>query len=510
MYTVRFPLQTTCHDEMILEKRFRLIATIHNNVVSFAKKQLRMLRRDPDYIEARWNYAAAIKAGDSAALGAAKAATNSRVAHFGLDRNGVDAFVAVDGAKYKKHLTSQQCQKEAERVLAGVEKVLYGNGNDVHYKKYEDISTICSKSPTNGIRLYTAEHKEFLYSKMEEPETDCILWNGLQIPIKVNWKDPYIEAAMRNHDIAYCEIQRLIFNDGWHYYVRIYFRGEAPKKIKAGSGRMGIDPGVSTMAAVGENAVFLRELAPESINYNRQIIRLQRQIDNSKRASNPDNYNADGTVKRGKHKWEYTKSCLRKMRKLKVLYRKKSAAIRQSHEKLVNLLIQNANHFFVENMNYAVLGKRSKTTGRQDHTSEVRDKRGRIKQVRKFKRKKRFGKSLNNRAPALFLTVLSMKCKQYGLEYTEAITRDFKASQLDHTTGVYTPSHLNQRFKVIGGHAVQRDLYSAFLLRNSAADGSHANLRLCKITFPAFLDMHDKEINDLISNGVSMKQCFGF
>lgn len=510
MYTVRFPLVVTQPDEAILEKRFHLIAKIHNNVVTFGKRQLRKLNRDPEYKDAKAAYAAAVKTENEAAKEAAGKRMSDRIHFFKLTVSDFDDFVAVDQAKYAKHLSSQQCQKEAERVFRGVEAALYGNGRDIHYKKYEDFQTICGKCPTNGVKLYSPCHQNYWPKNVPTPKKDSIYWNGLILEIKVKWNDSYVEKAMRNTNVSYCEIERLMFNDGWHYYVRIYFRGDAPKKLNPGKGRMGIDPGVSTAACVGENIVVLQELAPRAKEYNKEIQRLQNQIDGSKRASNPDNYNKDGTIKRGKHNWVYTKTCQQKKRKLKVLYRKKSAYVRQSHEELANLLISNANTFYVEQMNFTALAKRAKKTERQEKESQVKDKKGNIKTVRKFKRKRRFGKSMNDRSPGEFLGIVARKCDLYGLKYVEIDTRSFKASQLDHTTGEYIPAKLSQRFKIIGGHEVQRDLYSAFLIRNSKVDRSGPNIRLCNRTFDAFCKMQDSKIQAMKSEGISMKQCFGF
>ena len=46
---------------------------------------------------------------------------------------------------------------------------------------------------------------------------------------------------------------------------------------------MGIDEGPSTVAAVSEDLAILEELAPKCKDYNKQIARLQRQIDASTR-----------------------------------------------------------------------------------------------------------------------------------------------------------------------------------------------------------------------------------
>ena len=83
-------------------------------------------------------------------------------------------------------------------------------------------------------------------------------------------------------------------------------------------------------------------------------------------------------------------------------------------------------------MEFSALAKRSKKTERQDKLSEVKKKDGTVKLVRKYKRKKRFGKSLNDRSPALFQTRLKQKCVQYGLAYMETDKWKYRASQYDH------------------------------------------------------------------------------
>ena len=510
MYRVRLKLKTTSSDEGIIYKRFNLIAKIHNNLVSYAEKRLRMLMRDKEYKQALEGYRAALKAEDEDSRVAYGKKLEERKKFYGLTKSALEKYVSVDQKKYAQHLSSHQCQKEAERVYNGVKSVIYGNGEEIHFKKKSKFNTIGGKSPTNGVRLYTRVHTDFLPKTMVKPSFDCIEWLGLLIPVELDWDDPYIGKAMNNPDVSYCEISRLEFSDGWHYYVNIYFEGCAPKKVQPGVGRMGIDPGVSTMATVSRNALFLEELAPEVIRYNKKIAKLQRQIDASKRKSNPENYNADGTCKKGKLKWVYTKTCLRKMRMLRVLYRKRAAYMKQSHEELIKQIIQKADIFIVEHMIYKALAKRAKNTERQDKVSEVKNKRGEIKKVRKFKRKRRFGKSLNNRAPSKFLTILKTKCTQYELSYAETDTRSFKASQFNHSSGEYIPASLNTRFKEIGGHIVQRDLYSAFLIFCSNNTYDAPDITLCNRYYDEFVQSHDSLIADMQNRNISMKQCFGF
>lgn len=68
----------------------------------------------------------------------------------------------------------------------------------------------------------------------------------------------YINESLSIGVIKYCEIERLWFKSGWHYYVKLYMTENAPKKITPGKSTMGIDEGPSTIAAVSEPLSFLK------------------------------------------------------------------------------------------------------------------------------------------------------------------------------------------------------------------------------------------------------------
>ena len=90
-------------------------------------------------------------------------------------------------------------------------------------------------------------------------------------------------------------------------------------------------------------------------------------MDNSKRITNPQNYNNDGTIKKGKKKWLYSNNYKALRRKLKTLYRRKSAYIKQSHEILSNEILSLGNNVFLEKMNFSALQRRANNTQRQDN-----------------------------------------------------------------------------------------------------------------------------------------------
>ena len=141
---------------------------------------------------------------------------------------------------------------------------------------------------------------------------------------------------------------------------------------------------------------------------------------------------------------------------------------------------------------------------------EVKQKDGTVKVIQKYKRKKRFGRSINRRAPARFLLELKRKAEAVGGVYAEVDTKEFKASQYNHVTDTYEKIPLSQREKEIGKRKVQRDLYSAFLIRNADLDFKHPDREKCEYEFEHFANLQDQLILKMKESGLSMRQCFGF
>ena len=522
MHTIRFLLLTTKEDDRILEKRFRMLWHIHNQTVKYAQKQLHKLMRDRAYIDARKERSALkpeaeklqkrldeaeaqkkpAKRGERSRLKAVKKRLreltdimNERIEFFCLTQTGLESYVKVMQHRFQKHISSQQAQKEADRVYTGVQKVLYGNGKFVHLKKLDDQRSISQKCSTNGIKV--------------NRNANTVNWLGLTIPFRMNKKDPYAAESV-GHQLKYGELIRLPFKSGLRYYINLYLDGDAPKKLCVSSGLTCIDPGVSTMASVSEKAVSLKELAPMSGCYNKEIAKQQRLVDQEKRALNPDHYDADGRVIKGKHNWVISNNCRRHQRRIRELYRKKSASTECSHNHQANeLLVNNGNCFLIEDMTYAALQKRSrKPTERQEKATVAKDKNGKEKTVRKCKKKKRFGKSLNDRSPALFVAILTQKAEQYGGQAVRIDTRKFRASQYHHDTGEYHKAALSDRWKTIDGHEIQRDLYSAFLIFCSNPSGTAPDRDLCNSMFEHFVTMHDAFIKATAKE--NHPACFGY
>lgn len=305
--------------------------------------------------------------------------------------------------------------------------------------------------------------------------------------------------------VKYCRIVRKPFRNKDRYFLQIVMEGSAPAKLEPGTGTMGLDPGVSTMAAVmpGEKTSFLT-LADGVKRYEKEIKDASVVYERRRRLTNPRNYNPDGTVRKDTktfHKtWEHTKGMEQALRRLLAAYAKKTAFVKNSHGRQTNRLVVSCGTVVTEPMDYRALARRAKELSRKDKGSAVKTKSGGVKMVRRYKRRKRFGSSILWRSPALFLCMLDKKVSKYGGTVLYVDLKEYRASQYDHTTGGYDKPALKERIKKVGGHRVQRDLYSAYLLRHMATP-KQPDQAACAADFKRFLKQQGAEVARIISAG---------
>ena len=88
-------------------------------------------------------------------------------------------------------------------------------------------------------------------------------------------------------------------------------------------------------------------------------------------------------------------------------------------------------------------------------------------------------------------------------------TKDFKASQYDHVEDNYKKAELKDRSKYVGGYKVQRDLYSAYLLKNSNTKFDKPDREKCSDGFGNFLKLENNLGCEVGKDGVRGRRCFG-
>ena len=365
MHTVQLLLKISKYERHEIDRRFHALAHLHNVCVKHARKCMIRLQHDKRYAELRQLYNELVKKEKmskeekSQKKKLAKQLAACRTEQ-GLSKASLEHYLKVCGKQFSKLLSSQQVQAEADRVWCGVERCLFGNGKKLHFKKLMDFDTIGGKSNKNGARF--------------DLDAMYVNWLGLSLKCYLPKSEnslSYVWESLKGK-ISYCNIKRLMFSSGWRYYAEIVVSGAAPTRVSIGTSTMGIDPGVSTIAGVSEDACVLEELAPNAIQYEKKIQKISQSMDRSRRISNPNKYNEDGTINRSnRDPWKYSKNYVKMCRLLKSLYRKKHAYIIDSHRKLCNKLITIARYFPVEKMHFQALQKKAKETKRQEKKTEV-------------------------------------------------------------------------------------------------------------------------------------------
>ena len=116
----------------------------------------------------------------------------------------------------------------------------------------------------------------------------------------------------------------------------------------------------------------------------------------------------------------------------------------------------------------------------------------------KYKRKKRFGKSVANKAPAMLIGILEQKCESRGLPGVVKVPTSVRASQYNHQSNTYEKKTLSQRWNEMpDGNRIQRDLYSAFLLQHTTPDLNGFDTAALHQDYENFVALHNDAITKL-------------
>ena len=472
-FIVEFPLKTEKYQEDLLNKRFEIGRHIYNSLVNVTQKRYKEMIKTKKYRTLFSSFT-----GNKKSDKEIWTQINDIRKQYGMSEYSFHEDVKQIQKHFKTNMDSFTAQKIATALWKSYDKLFYGNGKKVYYKKYGEFHSLEGKSNTTGIRF----------------KDDMIIWGRLKIPVDIDYDNYYEYQAMQSK-ICYNRLVRKYVRNKYKYYVQIVLKGNPPVKVdtdtgerkhEIGKGDVGIDIGTRTIAISSKSDVKILELADKVQNIENQKQKLLRTMDRSRRVTNPDNYNEDGTIKKQGNKkvvWIRSNHYIKYQNELKELYRKQADIRKYQHECFANYMISLGNKVYVEKMNFAGLQKRAKNTEKNDKG--------------KFKKKKRFGKSLANKAPSMRLTIIDRKLGYYGEKLMEINTLEAKASQFNHFDRTYTKKPLSQRWNDFNGIRIQRDLYSAFLIMNIRDDLKSFNVDKCNERFENFYRLHNIEVDRL-------------
>ena len=364
---------------------------------------------------------------------------------------------------------------KAEDIWRGMEKCLYGDGGIIHFSKYGDLPCIRAKQINRGIPMSVKDNRlQFRISKnicgiqindrFQQDEVDAVLSylaNSERIDDKAAYTFAEDAYCIDTYRPCYATFVPKLIRGKYRLYLHLTIEGKAKPKYdkhgnprhKYGNGMIGADIGTQTVAYTSDAEVGLKNLSERgnSIQASEKKERLlYRAMDRSRKATNPQNYNDDGTIKKGRKTWKYSNHYKRLKAKHSELCRINAVNRQLAINEDANHLRSLGDTFVTEPKNASRLMKRTKETT--------------VNSKGKINKKKRFGKSIKNRCPSGFQSAVERKFKATGGTYIE-VPNDYRASQYDHTADDYIKKKLSDRlYKLLDGTEVQRDWYSSFLL----------------------------------------------
>ncbi len=411
--------------DRVLETRFEAARQLYNACLGEALRRLRKMKGSDQWARARTR------------SGEERTKTFRGLCEtFGFSAHAIESYgtACKNACWIGTHLDAHVAQKVSRRAFDAVQQYSFGKRGRPRFKgRIKALSSLEGKSNATGIRW----------------RGDRVLWSGLELRPLFDRKDKHgVQAFALQCRVKYVRLVWRWLRGRRRWYAQLVLEGTPRWKDKnpVGTGVVGLDIGPSTVAAVGEDAALLERFCPTVEYLCARIRRIQRAMDRSRRATNPDNYNPDGTVKRNRKHWVYSIGYLRLRARLADLQRRLAAARKTEHGRLANRVLAMGRRIRAEQLSYRAL-------------------------------QRRFGRSVRDRAPGRFVEQLRRKAESAGGTLVEFSTYSTRLSQTCHGCGTVKRKPLSQRIHVCAcGVEMQRDLYSAFLAACIEGESLHVGL----------------------------------
>ena len=351
-FVLELALQTTPADERRLARGLFVAATrLNNTLLQQGLRIVQALRSDPAWDAAR----KMPRTTGEQRKSRAQAFSEVRKAHgfTEYDFQGL-AIHHKNAAGFHGRIPSHVAQKLGTKVFSALEQYVLGARGKPRFKSARRaLHSVEGKNNEAGVRWNEDDGCVYLEStwaiaaRMPDLRKDEWLWTALRAPTK------------------YCRILWRIERGTKRWYVQLVQEGLAPLKATvaarladvAKDATVGIDIGPSQLAWCSETEAGLFTFCAEVQEPQRLVRRLQRKADRQRRANNPDNFEPDGTVKKGRKTWVRSKRQGRTEQALRSAQSRTAARRKQAHGRDINRLLGKGRHFLHDGVSAKSLQK---------------------------------------------------------------------------------------------------------------------------------------------------------
>ena len=272
----------------------------------------------------------------------------------------------ADVAQHRKasgrgHLLGiNECQKLASRAWTSVERHIYKGGSPRFISSKRGLHSVEGKANKTGI-IWKAEQSVFKFASHS-------------YRVRINKHDDWLTRALQDptdpakpRKVKYCRIVRNVRKGKECFDLQLIAEGTSPlKHAYAGKDlRMAIDPGLGSLTYATEDGKIAKvQIAPNADTDHRAVRRIQRAMERSRQATNPDNYETVDVVRHGKKRqslkvksgrleWRFSKRDPEELRaELAQTHRLAAATRKREHGEVCNWLLGHAGTIIVEDNSF--------------------------------------------------------------------------------------------------------------------------------------------------------------
>ena len=306
------PLKTEKWQEDVINKRMEIQRQIYNAMLGYELKRFNELKRNPEYKEATntlYECASNGRKGSAEYKAAGKRRTEL-LREYGFTEFGFGADATNFAKHFFENMSSNASMISVGKVMwRAFDTMLYGKGDMVHFKKAGTINSVATDGKS-FLRIVDASNKTVMKRTDESALFVSYGLRGhkvLKMPIKLNLKNDY-ETEMLGMPIKQVRLLRRKEKGVYKYYVQLCLDGEPAIKFNKETGelkhsikdgKVGVYITTKNVTVATPERIINYSLSEGCPDYSDRITELQRYMDNSRRATNPENFNKDGTIKKG-------------------------------------------------------------------------------------------------------------------------------------------------------------------------------------------------------------------
>ena len=359
-----------------------------------------------------------------------------------------------DSTAYRRHFRENTDAPIVQNLAASVSRAVLGlsdgRAEKAFYKPEGGLNCISGKTNHTSIRY----------------KDGILYWKKLRL--KTLEKGSAYERQALEQTICFCRIKRKLIRGKFRYYAELVMKGSCPvrKVIPAREkGTVGIKSSLSSVTAVSAGEILKLQLPRSSDTLEAQRKELARKLERSRRATNPQNYEKNGTIRKGIFLWRQSINYRNLIKQYAEILRMQRVRRDELQRACMERLLEMGDCFVYEELSY-----RSMKYG---------------------------GRKIEDAAPAAFFRKFRRKAENQGRSGLAANHLQTQSSSFDHSAGaVRKTKPLRSKppsakaVRVIEGQEIESQCYGAFLLRHLDPESGQIDADRCRQEFSQFLELY--------------------